>query len=505
MSDEIEPSVQGGSDAYLLAQVIYRGALTDWIQPGDVTLIADFASNIDAAELPLDAFDLTHSGSSLTATVETGEGFVGGAYVATDETHDVTLEASTTNQTIYVGWDADATNALIVGTEAAFDSEDPKLLIWTVSTDANGVTNADDERPLGEQTNFDQLTAGSDSEFDRFLAIGRAATPIGTAGDVQGELFRAPGAVSDLVFATETGQESAAITYNAYLDSGTWKSIVGGQDCYRLGFGPNGTEISHYPAASADETISWQSLAVDTGSVYIDGTKIYDNQTGEVPQIRLGGAASFLGSYPIPPDDLDGTFDGGQNGDVLTSDGNNAYWASGGGGGGSGLWTEIESFEDVDTGTPLDFDTGVMSPTYDLYRIETVYVNHDASANQLRMRLNGDATTSYTVNGTDYETGSITRVASRSEFQRLAETDVDELGQFEATIRGNEPTGATGETVNYPTATFDVAGTASPGTDPSDFMAQNGRLRSAHATVDEIYVWSVGDATASLNVLGRNL
>lgn len=150
MSHEVEPSRQSGSNAFINSQTTRYGANeSDWIQPAGTTLLADESPQIADTNLPLQGFDESHTNTSLDVTIDTGEGFVGGAYIATDQTHTVTLQASTTDQEVYVGWDYNATNTVQVGLSSTFEAKDPKLLAWTFNTDSGGVTKAVDNRPLG--------------------------------------------------------------------------------------------------------------------------------------------------------------------------------------------------------------------------------------------------------------------------------------------------------------------------------------------------------------------
>jgi len=118
---------------------------------------------------PLNAFNYTGA-TGLTVTIDTGEGFVGGAWVAQDVTDNVTLAASTANQKVYLGWDSSETNDVEIGLSSAFASDDPKIEIWEFDTDASSVTSNTDLRQLSrpipthasqhESTGTDTLDAG---------------------------------------------------------------------------------------------------------------------------------------------------------------------------------------------------------------------------------------------------------------------------------------------------------------------------------------------------------
>lgn len=505
MTDEVEPSIQGNSDAFILANVLYRGVLGDWIQETSTTLLANHASNIDNAATPLDAFDITTSTTSFDVTIGTGEGFIGGAYVATDDTHTVTLDASTADQTIYVGWDALGTNTIIVGTNSAFNTNDPKTPVWDVDTDSNGVTGTTDQRTIGETHDIGGITSEDGSKLGRWIGVASSNTATGTPGDTQGEAFRIAGGNNDLVFAVETGDEEFSLTYNAYHDGTTWRAITSGP-AYAIAFdsGSPGVLLRHTVSTlNADDAITWLDFQVRRNDLLMDGWLFWDGDNDELVQNRLGGPASDLSSYPLPPSDISGSAEGGTSGDILQSDGTTAEWVSGSAAG--RRWTLAHTFTSTDTSTFLDVDTGTLSTTYDLYFVEVVYDNKSTSDNSLRIRLNGDASSAYNTNGIDWETSSFTRLTGRTEFQRLADTDGNEPGVLEATIRGGLPVAADAATYPYVSASFNASTTKNPGIDASDFIPMHGRLRSEHEDINRLEVWTTTDATGTVNIFGRNL
>lgn len=146
--DLVNPSVQRSADAYLTASAIMWAGASDpgWIAKTGNAYLADVEG---MSNTPLNAFDESHSASSLTVTIDTGEGFVGGAWLARDNTTEVKLSSSTNNQSVYVGWNADGTNEVTIGKSGAFSSNDHKIEIWQFDTDASGVTSSSDQRTLG--------------------------------------------------------------------------------------------------------------------------------------------------------------------------------------------------------------------------------------------------------------------------------------------------------------------------------------------------------------------
>ena len=163
MTDRASPGAKGSIIRNVEMGEIY-GTL-GWnkvIEASDPSRSAQNDSDID--ETAFNEFAATYSSTSLTVTIDPGEAFVDG-WVARDVSTDVTLDASTSGQTVYVGWDhtaiydssthttRDEADTAIIGLESDFNALDPKLELWTFDTDADGVTNAVDERnylrPLG--------------------------------------------------------------------------------------------------------------------------------------------------------------------------------------------------------------------------------------------------------------------------------------------------------------------------------------------------------------------
>jgi hypothetical protein len=138
------------------------GQYTDgWIVPsGEPTLSAQRYTSID--ETAFNEFDATYSADSLTVTIAPGEAFVDG-WLARDETTDIALEASVAGQTVALGWDPDAVyddqkhdvrdeaDKIILALEGDIAPTHPTCGIWTFDTDANGVTNVEDNRSIGPE------------------------------------------------------------------------------------------------------------------------------------------------------------------------------------------------------------------------------------------------------------------------------------------------------------------------------------------------------------------
>ena len=150
MTDRVRPSNQAPGIDFQVARAIARGGGREgYVVDDDDPVLADEDIGDELDEGAMDEFDATVSPTSLDVTIEPGEAVVGGALLARDETTDVTLDADTDGQEVFVGWDRDSRDTVIVGKDAAFDTEDRQLKIWEFATDSDGVTETDDERPFG--------------------------------------------------------------------------------------------------------------------------------------------------------------------------------------------------------------------------------------------------------------------------------------------------------------------------------------------------------------------
>lgn len=149
MTDKANPSISRPGKAHETSVAIAEaGGLTPgYVVPGTEVALADEDPDLD--ETAMNAFAETHSGTSYSVSIDPGEAFVHGAWVARDASTSVTLASSTANQVVYVGWDKTTSNGVIVGLAGDFASDDRKLPLWEFDTDGSGVTAARDLRYLG--------------------------------------------------------------------------------------------------------------------------------------------------------------------------------------------------------------------------------------------------------------------------------------------------------------------------------------------------------------------
>jgi len=167
-------------DPYLTSGAIRYGA-GDWVVPSDQV---EFADHEGLTATPLNAFDASHSASSMDVTIDTGEAFVVGSWIGRDTTTTVTLNAQTSNQTVYLGWKKGTSNAAVVGRESAFQTGWPKIAIWQFDTDGSGVVAARDQRAVGEQ--IDARNEGSAAAADTAGHV--------TGANVDGQVYSAENA-----------------------------------------------------------------------------------------------------------------------------------------------------------------------------------------------------------------------------------------------------------------------------------------------------------------------
>jgi hypothetical protein len=125
-----------------------RHGHSDWVVPSDQDINA---TRDDAlASGPLGGF-VRNDGNDGNRNVNfaTGEAFVGGAYIASDDDtvseHSVLVPSSSTT-TIYLGWDLSTADTLIIGPASDFGANDPKVELWEFTTDSSSITSDTDLR-----------------------------------------------------------------------------------------------------------------------------------------------------------------------------------------------------------------------------------------------------------------------------------------------------------------------------------------------------------------------
>lgn len=181
MTEKANPSINRPATAFHTAGAIGYGGHASLDDPGfvvDGSNPTEIAVQDGVVETNFNAFDQTSSASSLTVTISAGEAFVFGSWIAKDTNTNITLNQSQANQTIYVGWNKNGSNDVIVGPADTFSAEsgdtDLKIPLWEFDTDASGVTSSTDLRRIGYSANFSGgATFGSGNEVEVSYYSGR--------------------------------------------------------------------------------------------------------------------------------------------------------------------------------------------------------------------------------------------------------------------------------------------------------------------------------------------
>jgi len=186
MTEKANPSINRPAEAFKTAGAIaYGGSDEGFISPANQpTEISVQDGGIDESQL--NAFDETSSASSLDVTIDGGEAFVFGSWLAIDTQTIVTIAASTSGQTVSVGWNKNGADDVIVGLDASFSSAsgdaDQKIPLFSFDTDGSGVTNVVDERSF-DQISADSIEQGAGSGLDADTLDGVEASELG-GGDI---------------------------------------------------------------------------------------------------------------------------------------------------------------------------------------------------------------------------------------------------------------------------------------------------------------------------------
>lgn len=195
-----------------------------------------------------------------------------------------------------------------------------------------------------------------------------------------------------------------------------------------------------------------------------------------------------------------------------TTIGGNTSWHAGNDGGSSGLdadtvdgnhanqignWNQITSFSDSDTSTAVSWDTGTLSTTYHLYKIQVQIESQTTNQNYGIVNVNGDTSSNYNrldINGNQ----SFNLVNGASRWPNVGRHDGGGLWSVEAVITGDnrivEPTNN-----QHPTISVESAQR------PGDATMLNGILGVNYTGVDQLKYSTNAVATGRMKVYGKNL
>lgn len=247
MTQKVNPSPQRPASSFKTAGAIaYGGGSEDgYVVPSnETTEIAIQDQGIDASGI--NQFNQISSSSTLNVSIDGGEAFVFGAWVCIDTTTSITLAEDTPDQTVFVGWNKNAADNVIIGTASTFSvtpgDTDQKIPLYTFDTDSNGVVDVVDER-FFEQISADSIEQGSGSSLDADTVDGIEASELGS--DVSNDGTTVTSSSTDLDFtdnitASDDGDGTSTISVDDSFVKNTGDTILGDvsfEDNLRLLFG----------------------------------------------------------------------------------------------------------------------------------------------------------------------------------------------------------------------------------------------------------------------------
>jgi len=190
MTEKANPSPSRPADAFATAGAIaYGGSIDGFIIDGESpTAISE--QDADINEDALDTFSQSSSSSALTISITGGEGFVFGAWLAIDTTTTVTLDADSLGQTVYLGWNKNSSNDVIIGTDSAFATvptdTDQRIPLYEFDTDASGVISVTDLRQIGKAETLTKLSVAESLGVPVYSDSTNAPSEIGSTILVDG-------------------------------------------------------------------------------------------------------------------------------------------------------------------------------------------------------------------------------------------------------------------------------------------------------------------------------
>lgn len=158
MTEKVNPSFNRRASPFKTAGAIAYGGHGEegFIRKsGNPTDIA--VQDPDINDTTLNAFAQSSTASSLTVTIDPGESFIFGAWTCIDTETTVTLPANENAATVFVGWNKNSSDDVIIGTDATFANAigdtDKRIPLFDFETDGTGVTRVTDRRRLGREPN----------------------------------------------------------------------------------------------------------------------------------------------------------------------------------------------------------------------------------------------------------------------------------------------------------------------------------------------------------------
>jgi len=190
MTQKANPSIRRPAEAFKTAGAIAYGGSVDGfvVDSANPTDISTQDAGID--ETTFNSFGATTSTSSLTVNIDPGEGFVFGSWLAIDTQTTVSLDASTTGQTVYLGWNKDTSNDVIIGTDSSFataqSDSDQRIPLYDFDTDSTGVTSETDRRQIGRAQDLAALSIADELDVPVYSDSSNAPQTQGNVISVDG-------------------------------------------------------------------------------------------------------------------------------------------------------------------------------------------------------------------------------------------------------------------------------------------------------------------------------
>jgi len=295
MTDKANPSVNRPIDAFETAGAIaYGGSRYGFVvESDDPTPMSVQDSSIDDAAL--NEFDATTSPSTLDVTIDPGEAIVFGSWIVRDTETTVTLAPNEEEQVVYVGWNKNGTDDVIVGLEedfaAASGDADAKIDLWTFDTDGVGVDSVVDERSIGysqgEQTFTDDVTL----QANLFGAEGETIWDESQGYIPAAQIEQGPGSGLDADTVDGFGVGDITLTI---LDNGVPAQITAS----------NTVDFRDNISVSQDPNTG--NIIIDGLDKYTDGEAVSAVEDDGTLNINITGNADEVDGYDIQKDGSDG-------------------------------------------------------------------------------------------------------------------------------------------------------------------------------------------------------
>jgi hypothetical protein len=282
MTQRANPSVNRPVEAFKSAGAIALAGGTEngWISPSDNP--SDISVQ-DRAILDedLNAFNENSQSDSLDVTIDAGEAFVFGSWIVKDNKTVISLAPNTNNQTVYVGWNNNEANDIIIGKNQAFNNgpndTDQRIPLYEYDTDSTGVTLVTDKRQLGKVIETSKVEILEELGLPSYSNSANAPQEVGRVIYVD-------------------GSESELKGIYVYRD-GSYNRVRDTQD-----------EIEDYVdnllTSSGGITLSYDDNA---GNLNIDGASQYtdsDSRDAVLPNILAGNAITTTVDTNADPDNI---------------------------------------------------------------------------------------------------------------------------------------------------------------------------------------------------------